>query len=332
MLHSTMGVCVEQYRASIGLFNCLRFIRCPLTLNPCFRTSTNHRYIYRLAYILRFFSILFFCCILLKSWDIEPNPGPVQSKGKTLAVCHWNLNSLWVDNFVKVALLSAFLSTHDFDVLCLSETFLDSSITDDDPRLSINGYKLFRRDHPSNTKQGGVCIYYKDYLPLVERVDLTDLYECLVCEIKFGRNHLFLTTLYRSPSQSADQFSSFKQQFEETINKINNCAPSISLFLGDYNARNSQWFGNDITTIAGKDLASLTEMYGLVQVIDEPTHILSGSSSCRSQITDYGVLPSLFSRCHHQIVFAKLNFRVFYPPVYERRTVFEIFRRLITRL
>ena len=40
-----------------------------------------------------------------------------------------------------------------FDIFCLSETFLDSSISDDDPRLAIDGYRIIRCDQPSNTKK-----------------------------------------------------------------------------------------------------------------------------------------------------------------------------------
>ena len=35
-------------------------------------------------------------------------------------------------------------------------------------------------------------------------------------------------------------------------------------------------------------------------------------------ITDSGVHASLFPRCHHQIIFAKINFKIFFPPSYER--------------
>ena len=34
-------------------------------------------------------------------------------------------------------------------------------------------------------------------------------------------------------------------------------------------------------------------------------------------VTESGVYPSLHSKCHHQIVFAKLNLKVEYPPFYE---------------
>ena len=33
--------------------------------------------------------------------------------------------------------------------------------------------------------------------------------------------------------------------------------------------------------------------------------------------TQPGVYPSLHQNCHHQILFAKLKFRIFYPPSYE---------------
>ena len=57
-----------------------------------------------------------------------------------------------------------------------------------------------------------------------------------------------------------------------------------------------------------------------------PTHILPNSSSCidlifcnqTNMITNYGVLPSLHTNCHHQIIFANLNFNISIPPPYER--------------
>ena len=62
-------------------------------------------------------------------------------------------------NFIKVSLLDTLAVTSDFDIICLTETLLDSSIdNDDDDRISIPGYNLLRTDHPSNTKRGGVCI------------------------------------------------------------------------------------------------------------------------------------------------------------------------------
>ena len=67
-------------------------------------------------------------------------------------------------SFVKVSVLQALAVTHDYDIICLSETFPDSLISNDDERIRIEGYNLLRADHPSN-KRGGVCMYYKEHLP-----------------------------------------------------------------------------------------------------------------------------------------------------------------------
>ena len=50
------------------------------------------------------------------------------------------------------------ISVYEFDVICLSETYLDSNVPLDDDNLVISGYNLIRYNHPSNTKRGGVCL------------------------------------------------------------------------------------------------------------------------------------------------------------------------------
>ena len=60
--------------------------------------------------------------LIVCSGDIEVNPGTkIESK---LLFCHWNL-SLATCNFIKNSLLQALAVTHDYDVIFLSETFLD---------------------------------------------------------------------------------------------------------------------------------------------------------------------------------------------------------------
>ena len=205
--------------------------------------------------------MLYSYCINMPSWDIEANPGPGEWRS-SFSVCHWNLNSIWVEDFSKLSQISAFLNVHQFDIFCLTETFLDSTISSEDPRLAIEGYKLFRCDHPSNLRRGGVCLYFKDYLPLVIRPNLTALVECLVCEIQNG-SKCFLTVLYRSPGQSIEQFSLFKQRWEETIININDCSPTIAMYIGDFNARNSEWWNGDSTNLQGTELAELAAQYNL---------------------------------------------------------------------
>ena len=99
--------------------------------------------------------------LLLQSGDIEINPGPMKSS--RLKFCHWNLNGTAGYDSVKVALIEAFIKPINIVITCLPETFLDSAILLNDERLYIKGNSMILADHPSNTKRGGVCIYYKEY-------------------------------------------------------------------------------------------------------------------------------------------------------------------------
>ena len=62
--------------------------------------------------------------LLVSSGDIEINPSP-KTKNQ-ISLGHWNLNGLAAHNSTKVSLLQALFVTHDYDIICLSETFLDS--------------------------------------------------------------------------------------------------------------------------------------------------------------------------------------------------------------
>ena len=90
--------------------------------------------------------------------------------------------------------------------------------------------------------------------------------------------------------------------------------------------RLNNWYNKDITSGEGRKIEAVTSQNSLHQEINEPTHILNNSSSCIDLISnsqpnlliESGVHPSLHSNCHHQIVFAKFNLDIVYPPPYER--------------
>ena len=91
--------------------------------------------------------------------------------------------------------------SYNTDILYLPETFLDSFIEASDPNINISGYNSLRSDHPSNTKRGGMCMFYKDYLRVIRCDDLCSLPKCIVTEIKLAKNLYCFTWSYRSPSQ-----------------------------------------------------------------------------------------------------------------------------------
>ena len=135
---------------------------------------------------------------LILSNDIEVNPGPKLDSSQNFTICHWNLNSIAAHTFSKINILKAYLTIHKTDIVCLSETYLDSSFLVNGKNLVIQGYNLRRCDHPANSKRGGVCVYYKDFLPL-KIINIQHLPECINFHLIIGDKLCHFITLYRSP-------------------------------------------------------------------------------------------------------------------------------------
>ena len=98
------------------------------------------------------------------SGDIELNPLLESNSCENFLVCHWNLNSISDQNFSEVSLLNAYTSLNSFDMICLSNTCLDSRTFFHDWNQEFQGYDLISADHPLNVKRDGACIYYKNHL------------------------------------------------------------------------------------------------------------------------------------------------------------------------
>ena len=69
---------------------------------------------------LQYIKILLYFC-----GDIEINPGPKRS---SLTFCDWNLNDFAAHEFITVSLLQGYITERIFDIIYLSEIFLNSSL------------------------------------------------------------------------------------------------------------------------------------------------------------------------------------------------------------
>ena len=78
---------------------------------------------------------------------------------------------LWMDPKYMIMIMIMIIRhdlhhTHDFDILCLCETWITPSTPD--RLLNITGYNLFRNDRPSNSRlsrgHGGVAVFVRDTL------------------------------------------------------------------------------------------------------------------------------------------------------------------------
>ena len=260
---------------------------------------------------------LFIFALLLCHGDIKINPGPKKLKKISLSVCHWNLNSLSAHNFSKLTQLKAYISKYKHDFICLSERYLDSSIPYS--LLEIDGYNLIRSDHPNDIKRGGVCIYFKEILP-VRVINISYLKEALLLEMNYNNKRVIVSVIYRSPSQNNSEFDSFLRSVERLLSDIKNIKPFSSVITGDFNVRTSCWWSEEINTSEGLKLLSLRSANGVSQLINEPTHLQTSNSSCIDLIfTDQpslsvnsGVYASLHPNCHHEIVYSSFNLNISY--------------------
>ena len=163
------------------------------------------------------------------------------------------------------------------------------------------------------------------FLPL-RVLDIQYLHECINFELKVGDKLCSFVAYYRSPSQTQDEFEKLSENLELNLGTLSQKHSFLVVAIGDFNTKPKSWYINDITTSQGNVLENITSQFGLQQIIKEPTHILDNSSSCIDLIftsqpnltIESGVYPSLHPNCHHQVVYAKFNLKIYYPPQYYR--------------
>ena len=151
-----MPVNITQFQVSVGIFNKRNFAFRPKFLNfighKCW--STNHLYfelyftifpmnlvlflVFVIAVLSPKFSfyitsrntypsmlvitvcglcVIYFCYVVM----LNSIQDPIRILQKKVSICHWNLNGIAAHNFVKLVLLKAYDSIHQFNIICLSE-------------------------------------------------------------------------------------------------------------------------------------------------------------------------------------------------------------------
>ena len=65
------------------------------------------------------------------------------------------------------------------------------------------------------------------------------------------KQKVIVSVIYRSPSQSTDEFDSFLSNFENVLNDISKRKPPSSVITGDFNSRFSSLLSKDTDTIEG---------------------------------------------------------------------------------
>ena len=214
-----------------------------------------------------------------------------------LKIGHLNIRS--INN--KKDEVHAFLKESPYDILSLSETWLDENTPT--AACSIDHYAFERKDRKSHG--GGVGCYLKEDIKYTRRYDLeSDSLECMWLELKQrGRSAYFLGVFYRKPDNSIDQLIELEENIETVLSQSNNV-----IIMGDFNV--NMMAQNTFT-------AKIDEMCNILQVnqvIKEPTRITPHSKTLIDLIFVSKSLGDLHSGIHsvglsdHSLVYVIMKF------------------------
>ena len=99
----------------------------------------------------------------------------------------WNLDSLPARDFARIPLTESLQAPYDFDMFGVCESMLTKNISSEDIFINDFSPDPLRSEKDSDTRNGGVCLYFKEPLPIKERYDLEILPETIVAEIKLHK-------------------------------------------------------------------------------------------------------------------------------------------------
>ncbi|PJE78013.1 hypothetical protein CI610_03058 [invertebrate metagenome] len=194
--------------------------------------------------------------LILSCNDVHPNPGP--NKINDISVFHLNIRSL--KN--KISFLENVAS--DYDVVCVTETHLDTSTVDAD--ILLSGYDLYRKDR--ETPGGGVAVYTSSLLCTRRRVDLEfQEGELIWTELQFPEQKYLLCTVYRPPQCALTFWNYFRHSIETALNET-----SRVVIVGDINV--------DLLTVSRNHaIVDILDSFHLSNIIDRPTRVGRTSST-----------------------------------------------------
>ena len=318
-----MGICIEAYRTTIGLFhNCVKHCKKIVYPKEKFYHNYNHNFMYKLHEWSNYLvntnmnrnalkSQLNIHCILALSlimqmliicaYDVHLNSEP-NTKYYDLRVCHANIRSVSSSNkltFIKTELAGK------YDIIALSESWLCNN--DRSEKLKIPGYQMpFRRDRDNGqTPYGGVMAYITDSLVCKRRKDIEpNDCELMWLEISTSNKKIYMCVAYRS---EANTDIGYWEKLQSNIDHIRSLYNLMIFICGDFNA--------DFKSRHGKHFIDFVNSNNFNYHVREPTRITPTGSTTLDQFVsnfpifskDVSILPPLPS-CDHCVISVNIKF------------------------
>ena len=213
---------------------------------------------------------------LLRCGDVSSNPGPQRSSKPSLNCFLQNVRSLKAatrgngnqsyEN--KMAVLQDCAYSHDLDVICLTETWLNDSISTHE--ILPFGYNIYRKDR-LNQVGGGVLIAIRDCYASSEYLYEASGFEVVLVDLVLKRSKkLLLINIYRPPNAS-----DFIVKMHTLLTSLPLSSYSGVFIVGDFNYPGIRWIdGSGFATSANGDeqaFANLLLDFNFFQFVSTPT-------------------------------------------------------------
>ena len=171
-----------------------------------------------------------------------------------------NIRSL-LKNYIYLAHC---IEQHSPDIVCLQETWLNSSIE----HFQINKYTCISRyDRQDGRIGGGVALYAKDSCKYIVHASDSEVAERSWHFLHSDQGIVLIGNCYRPPDAAADAIQTLRDEPKEYENKV-----SGILLVGDFNVHHRKWlrFSNGNTQV-GEMMHSICQEFALRQHVQEPT-------------------------------------------------------------
>jgi exonuclease III len=181
---------------------------------------------------------------------------------KGLKIVHLNVHYL----YPKLDEIKHIIKHQNIDILCLCETFLNNTFSNNE--LFIENFKMFRKDRDAHG--GGLVIYIKDDLHCIERIDLENSsVESLWLEVKQSNSKSFLLSyVYRPPSSRVQWLEDFTNMIVNSPLDEKEC-----IVMGDFNF--------DLINLdsSSKSWLEVMESVRFSQLVQTPTRVTKTSTT-----------------------------------------------------
>ena len=189
----------------------------------------------------------------------------------------------------KLSAFQAHVYSSDFDVVCLSETWLSDSLFDQE--ILPSNYNIYRNDRPS--RGGGVLIATKDNIPvtaITPYLPSSNAFEILSIKLNLCKP-IILTCVYIPPG--SNDLPTMSILVSILIQVIQSDPSSDTIVVGDFNLPDIHWDTLSASSTVSKAFCDFVFDNTLIQLVDHPTHtrgnildlILTSSTKCIANLT-----------------------------------------------